>query len=262
MEKYNLQFTYEEIKIVEIKKIINRTENEYRQWNRPNNFKFLGVKWYLDQHNRVFFDYKDYVWTFPKFKLLPPFVMIKLIKKFIVPKFRYYYDYLNIINPTEAERYCKWFHSAVWHYMQKNLLILNISKEFVNQIIFPTGGRILRNFLTPYFALHEIKNTNNRLTTYRMILLDRLQTMAKSILENNWKVGIYQARNFVWQLKNVTSLYQNPTNENLKQKRRTWMVMDLIYYAILAEKRVSTTIYHEQENYMNKTTRSRCYKIF
>lgn len=261
-DKYNLQFTYEEIEIVEINQIIDRNEDELYPWNRSNHFKFLGVNWYMYGNGRAFFDCNDYKWIFPKYKLLPPFMMIKLTKRFIVPKFRYYYDYLCVINPSEAKRYLDWFKVAVWKYLQETLLMLNLNKEFVNQIIFPSGNQILRNFLTPYLANHQIIDPNNRLGINRLRLLTQLKNLAISVLQNNWKVGINQARNFVWKFRNVTSLNQNPKNESPKQAKRTWMVLDLIYYAIMAEKRVSTTIFHEQENYMNKTTRSKCYKIF
>lgn len=261
--EYKLQFSMDEaeyVKIVELADgrpyIVDRSQER--------SFKFLGVKWHL-YLDKAYFDCKDYQWTFPKIKLSPGYLVFKVIKKFLVPKFRYYYNYLNIVNPNEALRYRKWFKLKLYYYLQQNLNMLNIQEKMVEQLISPSEpNKIWRKFIGPYLATNEgICNTNGKLTENQVRLLEKLQDAAKEILIRDWKVGIYQASNFIHTNRFAFDYFQyNMKNSTMKQRNRTWMVIDTLYFAITAEKRISTVIFQEQEKFMNKTLRKRSYKFF
>lgn len=53
----------------------------------------------------------------------------------------------------------------------------------------------------------------------------------------------------------------NNLQENRKQNRRTWMILDMLYFSLLAEKRISITIFKEKECYMMKTEEKMLQKI-
>ena len=260
---YKIQFSMDEAEIVKIVEIadgqpIILDSSVYKP------FKFLGVNWKV-YNNRVYFDQNDYHWNFPKIKLSPGFLVFSVIKKYIVPKFRYYYNYLTIVNPTEAQRYRSWFKKQLNYYLQKNLNMLNIQDKMIEQLVSPTEpNKIWRKFLGPYLATNrEICNSNNKLTLQQMQLLGKLKDAAKVILDKDYKAGIYQVSNFLFKFRHASDYFEhNEKNLNQHQRNRTWMIIDILYFAITAEKRISTQIFQEQEKYMNKTLRKRSYKFF
>jgi len=262
-DNFKLEFTIVE---QEVQKATGFKERKYAK-SKPTDkvISFLGVKWHFNQDNKIYFDFKDYVWNFSPMKMMPAYATIKLIKKFLVPKFRYYYDYLNIVSKNEAEEFLKWFRTKLRRYLQKQLNYIKISNELLNEIISPNNpDHIWRKFLTPYFQQEEeVWNNNRKLSIKQVVLLERLRQMARYCMETSIKIGCYQASNFLFNNKTPSIYFQkNPRCTTKRQKNRTWMVLDLLYYAITCEKRISTTIFKEQANYMCKTTRRRTYKFF
>jgi len=260
--EYNLQFTLDEMQLVQMQHIIDRNMT----WNLENwqKIKFLGINWYAKDGN-VLFKYQDYTWNLPNIKLSPGFVTIDFCKKFLVPKFNYYYKYLKIVNAREANQYNQWFRLRLHDYLQKNLNLLTIPKELIDMILEPSSHpKKWRKFLSPFLTrVSAIKNPNGKLSDKQMLLLCKVKQLADYLVAHNKKVGIYQASNFLY--SNVEAKIYFNKNEvcvNEHQENRNWMILDILYYAITAEKRLSTTIFQEQEKYKNKTTRRRIYKIF
>jgi len=261
-DEYNLQFTLDEMELVQMKQIIDRKID----WNLENwrKIKFLGVNWYTYNGN-VLFKFHDYTWKLPNIKLSPGFVTIEFCKKFLVPKFNYYYKYLKIVNEKEAELYNQWFKSKLRDYLQKNLNIINIPNDLVDTIVEPRNKtKIWRKFLSPFLTqISEIRNPNGKLNDKQMLLLCKVKQLADYVLAQNKRIGIYQASNFLFSnLEAKIYFNKNTTCINEHQQNRNWMILDILYYAITAEKRLSTTIFQEQEKYKNKTTRKKIYKIF
>jgi hypothetical protein len=183
----------------------------------------------------------------------------------LVPKFSYYYKYLKIVNEKEADLYNQWFKSKLRDYLQKNLNMINIPNELVDTIIDPRSKtKIWRKFLSPFLTqIAEIKNPNGKLNDKQILLLCKVKQLAEYILAQNKRIGIYQASNFLFSNLEANIYFErNTTCVNEHQQNRNWMILDILYYAITAEKRLSTTIFQEQEKYKNKTTRKKIYKIF
>lgn len=265
--KFKLQFTMEEAEYANINQLERPMQEKKKLFvvkrTQEQMIKFLGVKWYI-YNGKAYVKATDYFWNFPNIRLSPAFVVIKMIKKFIVPKFRYYYNYISIVNPDEGARYLAWFKEKIRVYLQKNLNMLNIQMKLVENIIHPGSVKIFNKFLCPYLATNEnIVNPNGKLTAIQLSLLEKLKEGAKYILNNDVKVGIYQMSNFLFSNKSATTYFmKNVKCLKQRERNRTWMVLDIMYYGITAEKRLSTLIFQEQEKYMNKTLRKKCYKIF
>lgn len=262
LAEYNLQFTLDEMELVQMQHIIDRNMT----WNLENwqKIKFLGVNWYANNGN-VLFKYQDYIWNLPNIKLSPGFVTIDFCKKFLVPKFNYYYKYLKIVNTREANLYNQWFRLRLHDYLQKSLNLLTIPKDLIDMILQPSSyPKKWRKFLSPFLTrVSEIKNPNGKLTDKQMLLLCKVKQLADYLMAHNKKVGIYQASNFLYSnLEAKIYFNRNEVCVNEHQENRNWMILDILYYAITAEKRLSTTIFQEQEKYKNKTTRRKTYKIF
>jgi hypothetical protein len=262
LSEYNLQFTLDEMELVQMKQILDRNI----KWSLENwqKIKFLGVNWYAKNGN-VLFKFHDYTWKLPNIKLSPGFVTIDFCKKFLVPKFNYYYKYLKIVNDKEANLYSQWFRRKLHDYLQKNLNLLNIPNALVDTILEPSSRtKIWRKFLSPFLTLiSDIKNPNGKLTDKQMLLLCKVKQLADYLVAHNKRIGIYQASNFLFSnLEAKIYFSKNNVCSNEHQENRNWMILDILYYAITAEKRLSTTIFQEQEKYKNKTTRKKIYKIF
>ena len=262
-DNFKLEFTIAE---QEIQKATGFKDKKYANSKESDKIiSFLGIKWHFNQDNKIYFDYKDYIWNFPPMKMTPAYTTIKMTKRFLVPKFRYYYDYLNVVNKNEANEFLKWFRAKLRKYLQKQLNYIKISKELLDEIIYPTNqDHIWRKFLTPYLQKeNEIWNGNGKLNLKQTILLEKLRQMARYCFETSIKIGCYQATNFLFSNKTPQIYFKNnPRCETKRQRNRTWMVLDLLYYAITCEKRISTVIFKEQTNYMNRTIRKRTYKFF
>jgi len=262
---YKLSFTLDDEEIVTVNKETTKEYADLQPEKEQTSITFLGVKWWFDKWNNFYFNYEDYKWNFPNIKLMPSYANFKFIKKFLVPKFKYYYDYLAVVQKEESEKYLKWFRKALIRYVQKTCNIIKVPSKLIDELIRPTDPvHIWRKYLTPYIALQDsIWNENFKLNDKQVRLLEKLRQMAEFILIKNAKVGIYQAANYLFSDKDVEEYFKdNPKNTTEKQRNRTWMVLDTIYYAITAEKRLSTTIFLEQEKFMNKTSRKRIYNIF
>jgi len=261
-DNFKLEFTMEE---AEIEKVYGFTEKKYAKKFIEDKFiTFLGVKWHLDKEGKIYFDYNDYTWNFPNVKMMPAFTTIKFVKRYIVPKFRYYYDYLNVVNKNEADDFLKWFRAKLLQYLKRHLNYIKISKLLLNEIIHPSEDeKIWRKFLTPHFQkCDEVWNGNGKLSLKQQLLLERLRLMARYCYETSIKIGCYQASNFLFSDRDAKDYFEdNPRVDNQKQKNRTWMVLDILYFAITCEKRISTAIFKEQEKYMNRTIRKRNYKF-
>ena len=262
-DNFKLEFTLEEEEIQKVYKIVDKKYAKKSETDKT--ITFLGIKWKFDRENNAYFDYKDYIWNFPNIKMMPAFTTFKFVKRFIIPKFRYYYDYLNVVNKNEADEFLKWFRGKLIRYLKRQLNYIKISNELINELLAPSNpNKIWRKFLTPYFQKSdEVWNENNKLSDQQMILLEKLRRMARCCAEKDIKVGCYQASNFLFNNK-TTEIYfeRNPKCQNNKERNRTWMVLDILYFAITCEKRISTAIFKEQEKYMNRTIRKRNYKFF
>ena len=96
-----------------------------------------------------------------------------------------------------------------------------------------------------------------------MLLLCKVKQLSDYLMAQNKRIGIYQASNFLFSDKEAKIYFdKNALCVNEHQQNRNWMILDILYYVITAEKRLSTTIFQEQEKFKNKTTRRRIYKIF
>jgi hypothetical protein len=272
--EYNLEFTMNEVEVDQITKIVNKPnmneEDLEEEKKNSHEIKFLGVKWYISRNGETWFDGNDYKWNIPKYASGPGFRILQQYKKFVIPKFRYYHTYLKIVNQKSADELEKWLIKKIRFKLQKELIYLKIPNELITELINPKSldseeqirDKPLRKYLTYYLQKsHEIIERN--LDPVQMKFIEKIKKLAKLTKEKSIRFGIYQATNYLYSDKEPEVYFRdNKTHENFKQLKRTWMILDTIYFAVMAEKRISTTVFKEQENYMMKTARHRCYNIF
>jgi len=272
--EYNLEFTMNEVEIDQIKKIVNKPkldEEEIEEEKKNNHeIKFLGVKWYISNKGEAWFDGNDYRWNLPNYASGPGFRILQQYKKFVIPKFRYYHTYLKIVNQKSADELEKWLIKKIRFKLQKELIYLKIPNELITELINPKSldseeqirDKPLRKYLT-YYLQKSHETIERNLDPVQVKFLEKIKKLAKLTKEKSIRFGIYQATNYLYSDKEPEVYFKdNKMHENFKQLKRTWMILDTIYFAVMAEKRISTTIFKEQENYMMKTARHRCYNIF
>lgn len=273
---YNLEFTMNEVEIAKIEQIVDKpianNEEEMEQIKKINKkIKFLGVNWYISSNGNAWFDGNDYQWNIPAYASGPGFRIFKQYKKFVIPKFRYYYTYLKQLNLKEADRLKLWLTRKIRRKLMKELIYIKIPTELINELIDPKSlmedlqdqiEKPYRGYLTYYLQKsHEILRDN--LNDMQFGFVSKIKKLAKLTREKDIRFGIYQATNYLYSDKEPEIYFKdNQKVQNNRQRRRTWMILDTIYFAVLAEKRISTTIFKEQENYMMKTARKRCYQMF
>jgi hypothetical protein len=221
-------------------------------------YKFLGIKWHFNNFN-VWFKQEEAKFQLPKWRIKPGYETIKLVKKFIVPKFRYYWGYLKKISRTESYEYLQWFKKVLRTWLQKQLICQNLPERMIEEIIFP----VEHSFPCMAQVLANANEYETRgLSTERCALLERTIEMAKCVVHQRKKLGIYQATNLLFNNRDIqTTISRNPDVEG-KPYKRTLMVIDILYKAILGENRISTALFRDQMNFAKKTRRKRTYKIF
>ena len=115
--EYNLTFTTKEIAYAKIDGLTDKTVKEEEEIKKENDMskeiKLLGVIWYINNMNRAWFNYNDYIWKITTYTSGPGYTIFRQYKKFVIPKFRYYYTYLQLLNGKEAEKYMKWLRNKL-----------------------------------------------------------------------------------------------------------------------------------------------------
>ena len=221
-------------------------------------YKFLGVKWHFNNFH-VWFKQEEAKFQLPKWRIKPGYETIKLVKKFIVPKFRYYWGYLKKVSRTASYEYLQWFKKVLRSWLQKQLICQNLPDRLICEIIFPVEHSF------PCIA-HVLANANEYetrgLTSERCHLLERTIEMAKCVVNQKKKLGIYQATNLLFNNRDIHATIGKNPEVNGKPYKRTLMVIDILYKAILGENRISTALFRDQMNFAKKTRRKRTYKIF
>ena len=274
LEEYKIEFTMQEVEIEQIKQIVDKpkmNEKDLEEFKKENHeITFLGVKWYISRNGNAWFDGNDYQWNIPKYASGPGFRILQQYKKFVIPKFRYYYTYLKIVNQKAAKELEQWLIRKIRFKLQKELIYIKIPNELITELIDPKSlnsveqqrDKPLRKYLTYYLQKsHELIKEN--LDPIQIKFVEKIKKLAKLTRDKSIRFGIYQATNYLYKdIEPEVYFKDNKMHENFKQLKRTWMILDTIYFAVMAEKRISTTVFKEQENYMMKTARRKCYNLF
>ena len=112
----------------------------------------------------------------------------------MIPKFRYYYNYLKLLNEKEAELYLKWLKHKLRYYLQHELLYIKIPNELLKELINPKDlnkeDKVLRNYLSYYQAKsHGIIEKD--LSDLQINQVKRIKELAKLTLKKKIRFGIY-----------------------------------------------------------------------
>jgi hypothetical protein len=221
-------------------------------------YTFLGIKWHFNHFN-VWFKHEEAKFQMPKWSIKPGYETIKLVKKFIVPKFRFYWGYLKNVSKSQSFEYLQWFKKLLRNWLQKQLICQNLPERLIREIIFP----VEHSFPCMAHVLADAREYETRgLNAERCVLLERTMEMAKCVVNQRKKLGIYQATNLLFNNKDIhAEINRNPDAEG-KPYKRSLMVIDILYKSILGENRISTALFRDQMNFAKKTRRKRTYKIF
>lgn len=246
---YKMNFTWDEIMYVPFSKL----EMETKEDIQIHEFKFLGVKWRFTNAGKLWIDQESVKFNFKNCVTAPGYTVIEFAKRFIVSKYRYYLEYLSIF--IDVSNYQKWFKNKLKLWLSKRLICYKISNELLDNIITPKDKKHhFKMFFTPNFAKYN--NTTTVFLHNKQILLNKLHELAKLMLEKRFKAGIYQIAHSLFQNRNMREYFKhNPICKRQKESDRVWMILDLIYFGIMAEHRFSTLIAKEQLQYGLRTMR-------
>jgi len=256
LKTYDLEFNFDELEIISCQD--GGFDVFEPECDQPKCPKFLGVKWF-NYNKKIWFDYRELTFKMPEWMIKPGYEMIKLAKRFLIPKFRYYWTYLKAVSRSQANEYLLWFKKVLRKWMQHHLIYQNISDEFLNEVMFPQKGFYVT--LADQFARDNTIETRN-LNDHQVKLLWRLKEIAYAVAIENRKIGIYQASNLLF--NDLDIQFTLSQNEKVKGKplKRAKMVVDILYKSIMGENRISTAVFRDQMAFAKKTLRKRKFTVF
>lgn len=255
MTNFKVNFTWDEIEYVPFSNL----EIENNEKVQVYDLKFLGVKWKYTQFGKLWIDQDALKFNFANCATAPGYTVIEFAKRFIVSKYRYYLEYLSIF--ADASNYQKWFRNKLRLWLAKRLICYKISNELIDVIINPKDKvHHFKMFFTPNYA--KYKETTTVFLHNKQILLERLHQISKLMLEKKFKAGIYQIAHSLFKNCSIKDYFKNnPRCSNQRESDRVWMILDLLYYGIMAEHRFSTLIAKEQLLFGLRTMRKTGFKI-
>jgi hypothetical protein len=253
---YELEFEMNEVEYLRIDEILKGfcTYPNDPESKMVKDTKFLGGTWSII-NNKLFFDYQKFKFNLPKCIPQPGFQALKYAKKFIIPKYRFYANYLKTVDRMQIPRYKNWFYKEFTKWLQKSCIFQNIPSELIDEMIHPNkSDRNFSKFITVHLAyLKEIPI--RKLNSKQISLLDRLALITKFVYNKQIKVGIYKAVNLLMKENLDVGDFAGLENCKGKQLRRVWMIMDLLYFGILNERRFSSLQFNEQQKYTWRSLR-------
>jgi hypothetical protein len=253
---YGMEFDTEEVELIEFNKFAHGFflfPNDL-EYGTEEKVTFLGGKWSI-LNKALYFDFQDFQFKLPKYFPQPGFEAIKYAKKFIIPKYRFYYSYLKHVDKLQIPNYKNWFYKEFKIWLQKSCIFQNISIEFIDELILPNKvNKNFGKFITTQLAyLKEIPI--RKINQKQITLLDRLSLISKMVFNRQLKIGIYKAVNMLMKENLNIADFQGMSKGNMKEQRRTWMVLDLLYFGIMNERRFSSLQFNEQQKYNWKSLR-------
>jgi hypothetical protein len=189
----------------------------------------------------------------------PGYETIKMAKKFLIPKFRYYWTYLSKISKSNAKEYLLWFKKVLRKWLQHQLIYQNISDDFMIALIFPRKNEYL---CAIDLLIDDMEIETRNLNENQLKLIKRLKELGNIVVKQHKKIGIYQASNLLFNDLNIEDELKRNEIVYGKPFKRSKMVMDILMKSIYGENRISTAIFRDQMNFAKKTRRKKIFTIF
>lgn len=222
--------------------------------------KFLGIDLILDKNIDV--NIESAKFNLDPIKPQPGYFVIAYAKRFLIPKFRYYYTIICIINQKLGEKYLEWFKAKLRLWLRKTIITVKISNSFLKAIMMPKdANEVDKKFYSPYIAdEHFRKNCNEYHEQKEM--MKRLSELAEFVIQNELKIGIYQLTNALFSNYKPAWIFRNnPKWQSKHQLNRSLQILDMIYYCLVSRKKMSTFIAREQEMFNFRTLRRKCFRF-
>jgi hypothetical protein len=221
-------------------------------------YKFLGIPWNCS-NGKVLFNWDDVKFKLTKWMIKPGYETVKMVKKFIIPKFRYYWTYLKKISKSNAKEYLSWFKKVLRKWLQHQLIYQNVSEDFMIALIFPRKNEYL---CAIDLLINDTELETRNLSENQIKLIKRLKELGNIVVKQHKKIGIYQASNLLFNDSNIEDELKRNEIVYGKPFKRSKMVMDILMKSIYGENRISTAIFRDQMNFAKKTRRKKIYTIF
>jgi hypothetical protein len=221
-------------------------------------YKFLGIPWNFS-NGKVLFNWDDVKFKLTKWMIKPGYETIKMAKKFLIPKFRYYWTYLSKISKSNAKEYLLWFKKVLRKWLQHQLIYQNISDDFMIALIFPRKNEYL---CAIDLLIDDTEIETRNLNENQLKLIKRLKELGSIVVKQHKKIGIYQASNLLFNDLNIEDELKRNEIVYGKPFKRSKMVMDILMKSIYGENRISTAIFRDQMNFAKKTRRKKIFTIF
>lgn len=259
---YNLEFNESDIHINKVsqmatfpvmnQEVINNPINPYIR-NEPSE-KLLGIPFIVIDET-IFADIDSLIFTIKYHKVLPPHKAFKMLKKYYVPKYRYYHQILSIWDPGGAQYYRRIFRNECRRWLMQKAVMLKVPNEMLDHLIDNTNKDVMANYY--FFWATKFKNMprNDEDSDTKQGLIDRWWWLAMFIEKYRIYLGIYSISNYIqnaaytkpinyfWNM----DLMQMPTR---KQIIRTCHIMDSIYYCIMTNQQIEAFVTKDLENKM------------
>ena len=206
--------------------------------------KFLGIP-FVNSNNTIQIDIKKCTFTINESQSMDPHAAMLYIKKYYNPKFLYNYEILKIWDAADARLYLEWYRKELQVKLKKIAVIKKVPKILIENLI--NGNEDKRSNYYWYYIdhIHELKTDNN---PYADAMLLRWAELAVYIKRYDEYVGIHSLINFI---KDPGK--RSPENYfkwilDKKNKKRTYVNMDLLFNCIITNKNMLSFMQKAQES--------------
>ena len=209
-----------------------------------NKSKLLGLE-FRNKDQKLELNVKEATFPIRKIRASDPHSIILDIKKYYLPKFRYYYNMINIWDANQGRIYKMWFRKAIKEYIQWAAVIVKVPNELLNDLINGSEDR-RSNYYWFYAATFNTPFKNP--DPYKRKLLERWRALCKWLFEQDKYLGIHTIINYIQDPHERTPDEYIRAYIDKRNLRRTYINLDLVYNCIIARKDMKATMEYIQEN--------------
>ena len=246
--KYNFSFNADDIRIERINGYCCfKNIRNYNKLENVDSFKILGVKFHNINNKLVINPDNAMEELICKHSNIP-YKMVKIAKRYIVPKYRFYYNSFKIISDMLAENYNAWFKKEFRKWLKVAIISNKISDDFIDYILgdyIPNEikeNHILGNNFTYWIKDYDDFNSEN---TNNYVAINKIKDLARFI----WK---YKKR--LNAISIIGLLYNDSWDPNRKNDykgniNKSFEALDRLYNCFIANKNPNVETLNYSLNY-------------
>jgi len=243
LENFGLKFS--EVKYYDIGNIIYINNLDFSN-HYDTEFKFLGMPFGLIK-NELIMDLHKIIFPIKYRYSMSPNTAILHIKKYINPKFNYYYSQLKIWNIKLAKHYLWWYKDKLRKWIMKTAVIYKVPRKLLRHIVHKEDNNPMLNYYFYYAAdMKELHHDNTEIK----LKINRWRILSEWVVKNPESyLGIYTITNFINDVRLRTPEDYIKIGNGIEKTRKTRMFrnLDLVYNAIVANKDLMSFVQYNQE---------------